>query len=64
MDSCGTRVQEPHNSRAEILPDRERGVGTRAKDLTCMCMGVNTNWRRATNRLNASIAEHRSHRRG
>ena len=29
MKNCGMRVLEPHSSRAEILPDRERGVSTR-----------------------------------
>ena len=29
MESCGIRIQEPHSSRAEILPDRERVIGTR-----------------------------------
>ena len=32
MESCGIRVHDPHSSRAEIPPDRERGV--------CTCVGV------------------------
>ena len=51
MESCGTRVQEPHSSRADPRQRKRRWHPCgRAKDFICMCMGVNSNWRRTTNR--------------